>query len=427
MQLPYTGIGQVLEGYERASRAYGRNTAETRTDIGAWQHVKTSRTQPYHSMQVWDGVSGSRITFDPETTASTSLFDSLIPRRRAPAADYTVATMTEKPNLTSGLLSRLSELSPIETLDKTRVEDISLGEETESLDLRSWPIVSLSGSPRKLAARLLVGADGANSPVRTFADIPSRGWDYDRHGVVASLTLSGPGWGGHDHKVAYQRFLPTGPIALLPLPDNTASLVWSTTPAFAAKLKSLGPEDFVAMVNAAFRLLPVDLEYMLTHLSTGHVDELEWREKNTSFDAEKIPQRVVSVQDGSVASFPLKMRHADTYVGERVALIGDAAHTIHPLAGQGLNQGLGDAQSLAKHVSYAMEVGWDIGSTWSLEGYNGEQWAKNNAVLGTVDKLHKLYSAGSGPVVWARSLGLDAVERLGFVKGLLMRGAGGSR
>jgi len=121
------------------------------------------------------------------------------------------------------------------------------------------------------------------------------------------------------------------------------------------------------------------------------------------------------------------MRHADTYIGERVALIGDAAHTIHPLAGQGLNQGIGDAQSLAKHISYATEVGWDIGSTWALEGYNREQWAKNNAVLGTVDKLHKLYSAGSGPVVWARSLGLDAVERLGFVKGLLMRGAGGSR
>ena len=397
------------------------------TDIGAWQHIDASRVQPYHSMQVWDGVSDSRISFDPEQTAGNNFLDSIFPKRNAPPADYTVATMTENPNLVSALLSRLSSLLAIDVLDKTRVDDISLGKETADLDLRSWPVLSLSGKSRKLAARLLVGADGANSPVRTFADITSRGWDYERHGLVATLALEGPGWGGQHHKIAYQRFLPTGPVALLPLPGNAASLVWSTTPAFAAKLKSLNPEDFVAMVNAAFRLLPVDLEYMLTHMSSGHADEVSWRQANTSFTPERVPQTVVNVQSGSVASFPLRMRHADTYTSERVALLGDAAHSIHPLAGQGLNQGLGDAQSLARHISRATDVGWDIGSSWALDGYNAEQWAKNNAMLGTVDKLHKLYSAGSGPVVWGRSLGLDVVERVGWLKGAFMRSAGGMR
>ena len=370
-------------------------------------------------MQVWDGVSGSSINFDPAATPSSLLFPAHAKERQA----NTVAYMTENPNTVSALLARLRASSPVDIFDKTRVEEINFGEETESMDLSTWPIISLSNS-RKIAARLLVGADGANSPVRTFAGIPSRGWDYGRHGVVATLRTSGPGWAGQDHQIAYQRFLPTGPIALLPLPDNTTSLVWSTTPENAALLKSLSTEDFLAMVNAAFRLLPVDLAYMHT-LSSGHADELSWREPNTAFDEHKIPQKAVGVQQGSIASFPLRLRHADTYVGHRVGLLGDAAHTIHPLAGQGLNQGLGDAQSLAKHVGDSVAVGKDIGSSWALEAYNAEQWAKNNAMLGTVDKLHKLYSAGSGPVVWARSLGLEAVDKIGFLKGFLMKQATG--
>lgn len=388
-------------------------------EIGAWDHIASSRVQPYHSMQVWDGVSGSSINFDPAATPSSLLFPA---RAKEQQADI-VAYMTENPNTVSALLARLQETTPIDTFYKTRVEKIDLGEETEAMDLSTWPIVSLSNN-RKLAARLLVGADGANSPVRTFAGIPSRGWDYNRHGVVATLRTSGPGWFGADHRVAYQRFLPTGPIALLPLPDNTASLVWSTTPENAALLKSLSTKDFLAMVNAAFRLIPVDLAYMHT-MSSGHADEFSWRKTNTAFDPHKTPQEVVGVQEGSVAPFPLKMRHADTYVGHRIALLGDAAHTIHPLAGQGLNQGLGDAQSLAKHIGEAVTVGKDIGSSWTLEAYNAEQWAKNNAMLGAVDKLHKLYSAGSGPVVWARTLGLEAVDKIGFLKGFFMKQATG--
>lgn len=376
-------------------------------------------------MQVWDGVSGSSVNFDPIEGAA-SVRSAFAPGSRAAPVSDVVATMTENMNLSAALMSRLSSLPAVDMLDNTKVEDISLGEETEAADLRTWPIVSLSGSSRKLAARLLVGADGANSPVRTFVDIASRGWDYDRHGLVATIRLQGQGHGGENHKIAYQRFLPTGPIALLPLPGDTASLVWSTTPSHAALLKSLSPEDFVAVVNAAFRLLPVDLEYMHT-MTSGQAEELAWRESNTMFDPRKVPQRIDSVQAGSIASFPLRMRHADTYTGERVALIGDAAHTIHPLAGQGLNQGLGDARALAQHVSYAMGVGWDIGSSWALDGYNAEQWPKNNAMLGTVDKLHKIYSAESGPVVWGRSVGLDLVDRAGWLKGWFMKQAAGSR
>lgn len=368
-------------------------------------------------MQVWDGVSDARISFDWDTARSP-----LTPRK--PTQPTTIAYMIENVNTVTALLSRLEELGGVDVFSSTKVNSIELGADTEKLDFSSWPILSLSNG-KTLAARLLVGADGANSPVRTFAGIPSRGFDYDRHGVVATLTLEGPGWGGLDHKIAYQRLLPTGPIAMLPLPGNKASLVWSTTPERAAKLKSLPPNDFAAMVNAGFRLSPTDLEYLHT-LATGQEEEIAWRAKHTPFNKRSIPVRVTDVQPGTVASFPLRMRHADTYTGERVALVGDAAHTIHPLAGQGLNQGQGDAAALVRTISRAVQTGQDIGSTLALESYNSERYAENNAMLGVCDKLHRLYSVESGPVVGLRSVGLRAVNAMGPLKGFFMsRAAGG--
>jgi ubiquinone biosynthesis monooxygenase Coq6 len=380
--------------------------------------VNASRVQPYQEMQVWDGVTNARISFDWDTSRPL-----LSPRN--PAQATTIAYMIENVNTTSMLLSRLQELGGVDMFTGTKVGSIELGSDTEKQDFSSWPILSLSNG-KTLAARLLVGADGANSPVRTFAGIESRGFDYGRHGVVASLTMEGPGWGGPEHKIAYQRFLPTGPIAMLPLPGNLSTLVWSTTPERAAVLKSLSSNDFVAMVNAGFRLSPTDLEYLHT-LSSGQADEVTWREQHTPVNQRAVPMRVAKVQDGTIASFPLRMRHADTYTGERVALVGDAAHTIHPLAGQGLNQGQGDAAALVRTISHAVQTGQDIGSTLALESYTSERYAENNAMLGVCDKLHRLYSVESGPLVGLRSLGLRAVDAMGPLKGFFMgRAAGGS-
>ncbi|KAH6998220.1 hypothetical protein BKA56DRAFT_537202 [Ilyonectria sp. MPI-CAGE-AT-0026] len=377
--------------------------------IGAWSHMKRERIQDYHEMQVWDGLTDARIEFDGQPSSG---------------AGKTLAYMIENLNLTSGLLKRLEELGGVDIFDKTKVENIDLGKETEELDLSEWPVVELSGG-QSLAARLLIGADGANSPVRAFSGIGSRGWDYGRHGVVATLQLEGAGWGGEYNKIAYQRFLPTGPIAMLPLPGNHASLVWSTTPEKAALLKSLSPKDFIAMVNAAFRLSAVDIGY-LHSVPEGQEEELSWRTQHTHINAEAVPQAVVGVQEGTIASFPLKLRHADTYIGERVALVGDAAHTIHPLAGQGLNQGQGDVQSLAKTIEYAVSHGQDLGSTLSLEPYCSERYAANHVILGVCDKLHKLYAVESGPLIPLRSIGLKAVNALTPLKNFFMEQASGN-
>ena len=370
-------------------------------------------------MRVWDGLSSkSRISFDALTS------------------EPPVASMTENQNLSRALITRLDDLSNISVFDKTSVADIHLGpplpspaETSASVDLSSYPHVTLS-SNHTIAARLLVGADGLNSPVRTFAGIPTRGWDYDRHGVVATLKLpQGTGHGSENPRVtAYQRFLPSGPVAFLALPGDYATLVWTTTPSQAMRLKALSTEDFVAMVNAAFRLDVVDLNYMFT-LESGQVSELEWRESVQSTNATEVdgetPQRVASVQEGSIASFPLRLRQASTYSTNRVALIGDAAHTIHPLAGQGLNMGLADSRSLASAIEYAILHGADVGNEIGcLDKYSGEMWMSNNRMLGAVDKLHWLYSAKSWPVVGLRGLGLRAVDALSPVKGWFMRQAG---
>ncbi|KAF2836462.1 ubiquinone biosynthesis hydrox [Patellaria atrata CBS 101060] len=380
-------------------------------EIGAWSHIDISRVQPYQEMQVWDGITGSRIAFDWEVNTRRDVQPS------------TIAYMIENQNLTTALQTYLEKLGDITVISPVRVDSIDLGNSTPELDLRSWPIISLSNG-RRIGARLLIGADGANSPVRTFAGTTSRGWDYNRHGIVATLKLSGSGWGGEGYKIAYQRFLPTGPVAMLPLPGNMATLVWSTVPERAARLKSISKCDFLAMVNAAFRLSPVDLEYMHS-VSSGQQEEFEWRVKHSAADSTKVPMEVVDVQDGSIASFPLKMRHADTYTGERVALVGDAAHTIHPLAGQGLNQGQGDVAALVSTIQAAVETGADIGSTLSLEAYNAKRYAENNAMLGVVDKLHKLYAVGSGPIVGLRSLGLKAVNEIRPLKKFFMKKAAG--
>lgn len=363
-------------------------------------------------MQVWDGVSDARIEFDWAQSGARS------------QQGQTIAYMTENLNLTSALLKRIEELGGIDIFECTKVEGIKLGEETEEVDLRSWPVIQLS-SGQQLGARLLIGADGGNSPVRAFADIDSKGWDYGRHGVVATMRMSGSGWGGEESKTAYQRFLPTGPAAMLPLPGSHSTLVWSTTPQRAAHLKTLRPSDFTAMVNAAFRLSTVDLDYLHT-IPSGQAEELEWRLKHTPFNETLVPQPCVDVQPDSVASFPLKMRHADTYIGERVALVGDAAHTIHPLAGQGLNQGQGDVESLFETIKFAVEHGMDIGDMLSLERYTSDRYAKNHVLLGVVDKLHKLYATDNSIIVGARSLGLRAVNALGPLKGFVMGQAAGT-
>lgn len=396
--------------------------------IGAWDHIYSERVQSYDDMRVWDGISDARINFEPSLVSESGEFEG--------EGTWEIAHMVENKNLQTSMIRRLAELNeslpegiaPTELLDNSRVKTISHSipapTSDSELDLSGWPVVELEDG-RQLAARLLVGADGANSPARAFAKIEARGWDYNRDGLVATVRLE---W--EDFRTtAFQRFLKTGPIALLPMPNGFASLVWSCTPEMAKHLKAIPGDSFCALVNAAFRLGPVDLEYMFKHLSGNNAqeiqDELDWRLENIKLEDEdnNYPTIIASVQDGSRASFPLKLKHCDTYVSERVALVGDAAHTTHPLAGQGLNMGQQDVESLVHALEVATKRGLDIGSLLAIEPYWAERYFPNHLKLGVVDKLHKLYSSDFEPLVQLRSFGLNLVNSLEFVKKELMRQA----
>jgi 2-polyprenyl-6-methoxyphenol hydroxylase-like FAD-dependent oxidoreductase len=198
--------------------------------------------------------------------------------------------------------------------------------------------------------------------------------------------------------IAYQRFLPTGPIAFLPLSPTASSLVWSTRPHLASALTASEPAVLASMINAAFRLPEVSLRYLHDRIIEAQAkgiplrhsevqEEILWREQSHAIDtnsayscvitntggnvgvppadSELLPPLVTSIQAGTVASFPLRFNHTESYIGEgrgsRTVLIGDAAHTVHPLAGQGLNMGLADAECLAKCIEQAVLQGGDVG------------------------------------------------------------------
>lgn len=357
--------------------------------IGAWENVVHERTLAYDEMMIWDGESGARIEFDA--------FDS---------ATGTVATMIENSNVQQALLNTGNTR---DTVIQAQVEKIHT--------VNGLPTVKLNNGT-EIEARLLVGADGQNSPVRQFAGITTEGWDYGRHGVVATMHLEFDDF----KQTAYQRMLKTGPLAFLPLPNATATLVWSTYPERAQWLKQLEPQAFTAMVNAGVRLDMADLDY-LHSLDPKNTDEIiyevTWR-LNTLDEDDTLPTRVESIVPKSVASFPLKLRQADEYISERVALVGDAAHATHPLTGQGLNMGQRDVAALVAALELAVSRGLDIGSLDALEPYPRRAYLQNQLLLGVNDSLYKLYSTDCEPIVRLRTLGVQVLNKLGFVKSKLV-------
>ncbi|KAG2356251.1 hypothetical protein BDR07DRAFT_1464130 [Suillus spraguei] len=404
--------------------------------IGVWDYVELARTNPIHQMQVWDGISGARITFNASEIPESS----------------EMARMTENLNLQRALLRKLSGIQSVQVIQNVEVESIK----RDAGDRNDWPLVHLSNGAT-LRARLLVGADGFNSPVRSFAGISSYGWSYDTQAVVATLNHAPRGPFQAPNNTAYQRFLPTGPIAFLPLSPCTSSLVWSTKLHLAAALKKSSPGVLGQLINAAFRLPEPSLQYIYQRLLEGAnsseeiKEEITFRERSDGIsshsayasatstisdggvppdDAGALPPLVISIQQGTIASFPLRYSHAESYLGEgagsRTVLVGDAAHTVHPLAGQGLNLGLGDVDALSRCIIQAVTHGGDIGSYTALMPYARERYVENHKVMSAVDKLHKVYSSTAQPVVWARSVGLEVVNELDSVKAALMMNAGAS-
>lgn len=388
--------------------------------IGNWDFINHDRIKFYDSVVAYDGKdSDARILFDAAGVSPSG---------------GSLAVMCENINIQSSLLQRIDELECHDTtiLDNTKVVDItspipvdlenhSLSDPpiTSQLD---WPIVTLSNG-ETIQTRLLVGADGYNSPVRSFAGIESRGWMYNRFGVVATVKLQYEDF----RAIGWQRFLSTGPLAILPLTEDNATIVWSSTPELSELLIKVSPDIFPSLVNAAMTLEEVDLNYIYKVLRNDPNDEsvledIKWRMSKIKLSEleNKYPLPLVEVVEGSRARFPLKLSHADTYVAERIALVGDAAHTVHPLAGQGLNMGQSDVAALVEALEVGVDRGMDIGSLLVLERYVASAWPANHILMGVCDKLHKIFSFEAWPVVSIRGFGLKTLNSLGFVKDMMI-------
>jgi len=237
-----------------------------------------------------------------------------------------------------------------------------------------------------LIAPLVVGAEGRGSTVRRAAGIETVGWGYGQSGVVATVRL------GRDHgNVAHEYFLPSGPFAILPLTDQRASLVWTETTRRAEALRDASDEAFHA------------------HLMRRFGDFLEG----------------VSVE-GPRFVYPLSLSLAEALVAPRIALIGDAAHGVHPVAGQGLNMGLKDAAALAEVLAEAARLGEDIGSETVLDRYARWRRFDNAALAAGFDAFVRLFSNDIAPVRLVRDLGMAAVNRIGPLRRAFMQEAGGA-
>lgn len=326
-------------------------------NLGAWEHIRQLRASPYGGMLVWDAAGRGRVRFDAAEIGEPDL-GHIVENRVTQLA----------------LWERLGELGTATRFAPDRIRRVERTGPT--------PRVYLDGGA-VLECQLVVAAEGANSPVREMAGIGSSGWAYDQHAIVATV------WPEHHHgAVARQRFMPNGPLALLPIDDGRCSIVWSTAPAHA--------EHLMTLEDAAFcRELSEASEYAL-----GAVTRV-----------------------GPRGCFPLRLRNADHYVQPGLALVGDAAHGIHPLAGQGVNLGFLDMAALVDVLVEARGTGRPLGSMATLRRYERARKGANIAMLGAMDAFKRLFSNRNIPLGLLRNLGLALADRSGPLKGLIIRRA----
>lgn len=245
-------------------------------------------------------------------------------------------------------------------------------------------VVSLADG-RVLTAALVVAADGRNSFVRKQAGIAVTEWPCNQSALVTTVEHDLPHEG-----IAHELFLPSGPFAILPLTGNRASIVWTETPRAAEAAMALSDEAFEAELARRFG----------DFLGEVRVIAPRW-------------------------SYPLSFLHANTYIADRTVLIGDAAHAIHPIAGQGFNMGLRDAAALAEILVQARSEGRDIGSVLTLSEF--EDWRKfdNTLLTHACDVFNRLFSNNIGPIKHVRRLGLGLVDKIAPARGFFMREASG--
>ncbi len=328
--------------------------------VQAWPGIVQRRVSPYSEMHVWDGSGTGKIDFSASSVHAEVL-----------------GHIVENKIVQDALLEQLHK-SEITLLAHSTVEQLR-----HSSD--GWLMLLNDG--REIRSPLVIAADGANSAIRSLTGCATREWDYLHHAIVTSVRCEQA-----HQRTAWQRFTDEGPLALLPLQHqdgkNWCSIVWSVPKEQAEKIMALDDAAFCAALGQASEhrlgaILHADARYAI----------------------------------------PLRQRHAKRYVEPGLALIGDAAHSIHPLAGQGVNLGFLDAAVLAEVLLHALSRGENIASERVLSRFERRRMPENLAMMAAMESFQHLFQADSLAVRWLRNSGLKMVDNLSQAKTLFVRQA----
>lgn len=356
---PVTGVAD----FEPRVSAISMASQTLLESLGVWESVVAGRHCPYQGMTVWDGDGTGRIHFDAAELQTRAL-----------------GTIVENRSLVRALFE-VVETSTVELIDGVQVVGCWLesGEDVQSVG-KAQRCVELSDG-RKLKAPLVVAADGGNSRMRQWVGLPTREWDYDQQAIVCTVRTAQP----HQY-TAWQRFSQTGPLAFLPLltengDENYCSIVWSQDTDEARRLMALDDATFTAELELAIER------------ELGAVEFVSRR-----------------------FAFPLRQRHAKDYIAPGFALLGDAAHTIHPLAGQGANLGYGDVRVLLEELSKARKAGLSPANSLVLARYQRRRKGENLTMMAAMEGFKQLFGRDELPLRWIRNTGMRWLDGLGPVK-----------
>ncbi|MBR9912896.1 MAG: UbiH/UbiF/VisC/COQ6 family ubiquinone biosynthesis hydroxylase [Gammaproteobacteria bacterium] len=349
--------------------ALTRASEQLLDSVGAWTQICAERACAYTDMEVWDAAGTGHIHFDCREVQQRNL-----------------GHIVESSVVTRALLERLGQNPAVSLLRPARVLELQRDDEQGLSQLQL-------DDDRRLVAPLVLAADGANSKLRQLAGIPTREWDYGQRAIVTTVRTSE----SHGY-TAWQRFLDSGPLAFLPLQvalddglcSHYSSIVWSVTPELAGELMQLSDARFQQRLGAAF-------EQRL-----GEVTAVARR-----FD------------------FPLRQRHATEYIGPGLALLGDAAHTIHPLAGQGANLGLLDVAALRDEILRAQSRQLPLSEPSILKRYQRNRRGHNLGMMALMEAFKRLFGADQLPVRWARNEGMRTLNSLPLLKNAVVKQAMG--
>lgn len=343
--------------YDDRAIALAAGTQRIFTGMGLWPALE-SRVTPIHRIHVSDR---GRFGFARLDRAEEGV----------PALGYVALGR----DLGAVLSARLAQCADVELIAPARVTGVEFAADTAQVR------IAAGAGERSLATRLLVAADGAQSTLRDLLDIPTTTWEYGQTALIANVTPQRP----HDN-VAYERFTDSGPLALLPMSDARCALVWT--------LRDDQVDSVMALDDAAF----------LARLQ------------------ERFGQRLGRLlRVGRRSAYPLRLVRARESVRPRLALIGNAAHTLHPIAGQGFNLGLRDVAALAEVLLDARRDGRDIGDAAVLARYADWRQGDHRRVIAFTDGLTRVFTSPLPPLAWARDLGMLALDLCPPAKRLFAR------